>query len=460
MTPQPKKSNNSASEESENFEAEQPAVLSISQLNSLIRENLEGQFANLWIQGEVSNFKAHSSGHWYFSLKDNTSQISAVMFRGLNSKVKFRPEDGMELLVRGRITVYEPRGSYQVFCEALEPLGSGALQKAYEQLKAKLQKEGLFDHERKRELPRFPQHVAIVTSPTGAAIRDMIHVLQRRFAGLRVTLVPALVQGDGAPESIVRAIEQSQHLPEVDVLIVGRGGGSIEDLWAFNSEKVARAIAAYPLPVISAVGHEVDYTIADFVADVRAPTPSAAAEIVVQSSEEVKGQLNHWYHRLCLDMAQRLRWNKGQVQALVKGLVDPRRYLLNQMQKCDDLSERLEAAIKQSLRKQKLRVEAVAGRVISPRQVIKNLRQNCNYLQKYLATCFSTQLKVNRSKLGEMGLLLDSLSPLKVIERGYGILFKDSKVVKSIDQLREKDLVVYQMSNGKVEFETRKLNKN
>ena len=215
----------------------EPQVFSVSQLNKMIRGTLEKQFQLIWLQAEISNFKAHTSGHWYFSLKDSKSQVSAVMFRGHNSRLKFRPENGMEVLIRGKVTVYEPRGNYQVFCETIEPVGAGALQKQFEQLKEKLHKEGLFDRAHKKPLPKFPKHVAVVTSPTGAAIRDILNVVGRRFPGLRVTVVPTIVQGAAAAPKIVSAIEKASRLKDVDAVIVGRGGGSMEDLWCFNDEK-------------------------------------------------------------------------------------------------------------------------------------------------------------------------------------------------------------------------------
>jgi exodeoxyribonuclease VII large subunit len=294
-------------------ESKEPKVLSVSDLNRYIKELLEGQFATIWLKAEISNFKAHTSGHFYFSLKDSRAQISAVMFRGYNGQLRFRPEDGMEVLVRGKITVYEPRGNYQIFCEMMEPVGAGALQKAFEQLKAKLQKEGLFDEARKRPLPALPRHIAIVTSPTGAAIRDMLNVLGRRFKGAHVTVIPCKVQGDAAPGEIVEAIKLAQKLKDVDVMIVGRGGGSIEDLWAFNDERVARAIAAARVPVISAVGHEIDFTIADFVADLRAPTPSAAAELVVRNAADLVDRLRGYQRALTLALAQRMNFSREQL---------------------------------------------------------------------------------------------------------------------------------------------------
>ena len=245
-------------------------ILTVSQISQKVRDCLESHFSSLWIKGEISNFIAHGSGHWYFSLKDKNSQIKGVMFRGQNQKLSFRPQNGAEVLVQGSLSVYPPRGDYQILCYEMEILGSGLLQMKFEQIKKKLQAEGLFDRKRKRQLPSFPRHIALITSPTGAAVRDILQILKRRFKGVKVTLVPALVQGEQAVASLIKALSLSKKL-DVDVLIIGRGGGSMEDLWAFNEEALARAVAGHPVPVISAVGHEIDFTICDFVADLRAP---------------------------------------------------------------------------------------------------------------------------------------------------------------------------------------------
>ena len=267
-------------------EEESQHVFTVSELTRGIRSILEQAFDTVWVEGEISNYVLAQSGHAYFSLKDETSQVRCVFFKGNRIRVKFDPEDGDQVLLFGRVNVYEPRGEYQIVVEAMEPRGLGALQKAFEQLKAKLEKEGLFDEAHKQALPEFPWKIGIVTSPTGAAIRDLLNVLHRRNPRVSVVLAPAKVQGEGAAEEIAQAIRDLNTLEELDVLIVGRGGGSIEDLWAFNEEVVARAIHESKLPVVSAVGHEIDFTISDFVADLRAPTPSAAAELVVPRLQE------------------------------------------------------------------------------------------------------------------------------------------------------------------------------
>lgn len=431
-------------------ESSEPQVYTISELNQAIRGILEGEFPLIWVRGEISNFTAHGSGHWYFSLKDKKAQVSAVMFRGFNSRLKFRPEAGMEVIVRGRVTVYEPRGNYQVFCELMDPVGAGALQKAFEQLKEKLEKEGLFDPARKRPLPKFPQHVAIVTSPTGAAIRDMLNVLGRRFSGLKITLVPAVVQGDQAPASIVQGIRLANQLKDADVLIVGRGGGSIEDLWGFNDESVARAIVASELPVISAVGHEIDFTIADFVADLRAPTPSAAAELVVQSAEEIKERLNQSFSHLKRCILHRLEIQKTHVQNLKRHLVDPRKRLQDLIQRNDELSQRLEASMANSIKRFKMQVELLKRRIVNPRQVLIQFQFRRRQAEEKIQSLIKNHLKSCRSSLKSLNHLLDSLSPLKVVDRGYAIVKADSKVLKSVRQTKAGETLSVRLKDGEI----------
>ncbi len=431
---------------------EEPHIYSVSEINSNIRQQLEGRFALLWIKGEISNFKAHSSGHFYFSLKDNKSQINAVMFRGFNSRLKFRPEDGAEVLVRGKITVYEPRGNYQIFCELMEPVGAGALQRAFEQLKSKLAQEGLFEASRKRALPPLPQHVAVVTSPTGAAIRDILHVLRRRFAGLRVTVVPALVQGETAPASIVKGLQLAAQLSDVDVIIVGRGGGSMEDLWAFNDEFVARAIVASSVPVISAVGHEVDFTIADFVADLRAPTPSAAAEVVVKNAADLLEQVSGLHKTLLRLMGHHFQLERQKLKALERHLVDPRRRLQDLVIRCDELRTRLEASVGRYFQNRHSALELASRRLGSPRDRIRLDQQRVERLSSYLRLHLQRLLELSSSRLATQAGLLDSLSPLRVVERGYCIVSSPQMpVVKDAGQLAKGDQVSIRFARGRAQ---------
>lgn len=439
----------------------EPKILSVSEINKAVRSTLEGKFHLLWIQGEISNFKAHSSGHFYFSLKDSKAQINAVMFRGFNQGLKFKPHDGLEVIVRGKITVYEPRGNYQMFCELMEPVGAGALQMAFEQLKKKLQAEGLFDRTRKRPIPTLPQHVAVVTSPTGAAIRDILNVLGRRFKGLRVTVIPALVQGVGAPDSIVKGIEMAQKLPDVDVMIVGRGGGSIEDMWGFNEEKVARAIAASRIPTISAVGHEIDFTIADFVADLRAPTPSAAAELVCRNAAELIERIQTDTAALvrCFNHAVALK--KQRVDHANRRLVDPKRRLQDLSQRCDELVQRLELACRRYHEKLKSRIDVLFNRLPAPDEKILFLQHKVGVTSTRLEGHMARQLEMKHALLARLASVMDSLSPLKVVERGYSIVKRGDEIIKSVESLNvgdalrvrfakgEADVTVKQIWNGK-----------
>ncbi|MBC6415988.1 MAG: exodeoxyribonuclease VII large subunit [Bdellovibrionales bacterium] len=338
-------------------------ILTVSQISYQIRNSLESQFSYVWIKGEISNFISHSSGHWYFSLKDEEAQIRAVMFKGQNKELSFKPEVGEELLVKGRVSVYPPRGQYQILCQDMERLGDGLLQKKFEEIKMRLKKEGLFDESRKKKLPLFPRHVVLITSEKGAAVRDIIRILKRRFKSIKITLVPSLVQGEQAPSNLLKALSESKKIPGADVLIIGRGGGSREDLWAFNDENLCRAIAHHPIPVISAVGHEIDFTICDFVADLRAETPSAAAELVVKSKEDLIDKLDQYQKQLegilklefsfifdKLDQYQRqlsqsmiflLEVFKDKLNALDKTLKHPYRSIQDFQQKLDESHSKL-----------------------------------------------------------------------------------------------------------------------
>ena len=430
-------------------ELTKPHVYSISEINAHIRRRLEGDFGEIWIRGEISNFKPHSSGHFYFSLKDESAQINAVMFRGFNSKLKFKPDNGLEVLVHGKITVYEPRGNYQVFCEYMEPVGAGALQKAFEQLKEKLNAEGLFAPERKRAIPKYPRHIGIVTSPTGAALQDILNVLRRRYKSAKITLAPALVQGDGATDSLVQALEMINKVKGIDVLIVGRGGGSAEDLWCFNEERVARAIAASKIPTISAVGHEIDFTIADFVADLRAPTPSAAAELVAKSITETLERIQSF--KLCLwqcwrsGMAKRVE----RVGALSRQLVDPQRRLRDLQFRNDELMVRLENAMFRYFEDQSVFVDLTRQKMPSPQEKILQLHKRLDFADLKLSSFILKFIEARGARLREGAGRLDAMSPLRVVERGYSIVKKqDGVIVKYSAQLKLGEKVQLTFSKG------------
>lgn len=407
-----------------------PAVLSVEQLNLQIKRLLEGQIGSVWVRAELSNFKAHTSGHFYFSLKDASSQISAVMFRGSNSRLKFKPQDGMEVVVRGTVTAYAPRGNYQIVCDMMEPVGAGALQKAYEQLREKLKAEGLFESARKKPIPHFPRHVAVVTSPTGAAIRDILNVMGRRAQSVQVTVVPTIVQGAAAAPKICEALSLALKLPDVDVIIVGRGGGSIEDMWCFNDETLARQIAASGIPIISAVGHEIDFTIADFVADLRAPTPSAAAELVAKSSNEITTKLSQLERLLGVTLDRQLKTLSHKLRGLSSRLVDPRRRLQDLSQRNDDLMTRLELASK---------------------NIFQQRRQKLQMRDLQLVKASEASLVRKKNRFERLASVLDSISPLKVVDRGYSIVTKAGHVVKSADDLRAGDAISIRLAKGEAE---------
>jgi exodeoxyribonuclease VII large subunit len=349
-------------------------VYTVSALTAEVKAVLEDGFSAIWVEGEVSNFKHHTSGHMYFTLKDTDAQIRAVMFRGSNRLLKFQPKDGLAVLVFGTVTVYERRGEYQITVEFMEPKGVGALQLAFEQLKARLEADGLFDAARKRPLPRLPRKIGIITSPTGAAIRDMLTIIGRRFPGLAIVISPVQVQGETAPREIAAALAAMGRRSDLDVLIVARGGGSLEDLWAFNEEVVARAIATSPIPVISAVGHETDVTIADFVADLRAPTPSAAAELVVAQRDELRQRVDELAARTVAAMENALAVRRARVQMLGRhlGVLSPAAHLRRQAECLRGLTQRLHAWWGMARMQRQERLKLLAGKLgtLSPLAIL------------------------------------------------------------------------------------------
>jgi exodeoxyribonuclease VII large subunit len=431
--------------------------LSISELNAASRDLLEEIFPDIWLQGEISNFKAHSSGHLYFSLKDARSQINAVMFRGVAVHLRFKPSDGLAVLARGRITLYEARGAYQANVQWMEPQGVGSLQLAFEQLKAKLKAEGLFDAERKKPIPALPRCIGVVTSPTGAAIKDILKVLQRRHAGVHVLIAPCRVQGEGAAQEIARGIQILNEMAQrpdaegsaaVEVLIVGRGGGSLEDLWAFNEEVVARAIAASRLPVISAVGHEVDFTIADFVADLRAPTPSAAAEMVIKSRDEISSRVAAATERLARAAHYLILNRRNRVQTLARSRAFARveASLAQAQQRCDEATMRLGNALLSMLRDLRERV-GIAVERLSPRSLkaeVASRRGRLAAAAQLLVRAARCRIRTLREAATAQDSVLKSLSPLAVLDRGYaicqdpatGLVFTDASRLSPGDEVK------------------------
>lgn len=393
-------------------------IMSVYELNILVKD-LIGQipsFRCVYVSGEISNFVAHRSGHFYLTLKDDKSVIKAVMFRNQNAHLKFMPENGMKVLVKARLGVFERDGVYQLYIDDMQPQGAGALSVAYEQLKSKLEQEGLFRKEIKKPLPKYPQKVGVITSPTGAAIRDIRDILTRRYPIAQIVFKGVLVQGDGAPAQLINALKELNEEQQVDVIIIGRGGGSIEDLWAFNDENLARAIAASQIPVISAVGHETDFTIADFVADLRAPTPSAAAELAVPNLDDLKRTLVSYKSRLDASVSSRLARERERLNA-----VRTRRCMRNLNYILDNERERLDrcfTAIQRSM---------------------------------------GQRLKDERNRLKKICLLLDTLSPLKILSRGYAVVKKGDSLVDSVLKVNTGDEIEVSVTDGKFSCEVKEV---
>ena len=427
-------------------------ILTVTRLTALLRGVLEENFEHVWVQGEISNLSIPSSGHLYFSLKDSGAQLRCVMFKGAAKNLKFRPGDGMGLIARGRISVYDQRGEYQLVCDYLEPAGIGALQLAFVQLKEKLSREGLFSEERKRPMPPFPRRLGVITSPTGAAIHDILNVLKRRFSSLEILIYPVRVQGEGAGLEIARAVEEMNRLNQVDVLIVGRGGGSLEDLWAFNEEAVARAVHRSRIPVISAVGHETDWTICDFVADLRAPTPSAAAELVIASAEELRHRVEALNHRLQRAMEARLSLLESKISSLRRMLHDPSSTLGHLSQRVDDLSERLHLALQTATARRRECFNRLEGVLMhhSPARQVDHLRHNLLLLSTRAERHMVQHLENHKQGFAVCAARLEVLSPLRTLTRGYSIATRiaDAMVVTNAGSLTEGERLRLSFNSG------------
>jgi len=391
-------------------------IYTVSALTRQVKEVLEMSLPRLWVEGEISNLKLHSSGHIYFTLKDESAQINCAMWRSRTNQLLFRPQDGMKILVEGEVQVYEKGGTYQLIIFQMQPAGVGALQLAFEELKKKLHAEGLFDEQFKKPIPAYPERIGIVTSSTGAAIRDIVSVVTRRFPAVQLILYPARVQGEGAAEEIAGAIRDLNEYGDVDVIIIGRGGGSLEDLWAFNEEIVARAIFDSSIPIVSAVGHEVDYSIADFVADQRAPTPSAAAEMVVKDRLELFGAVNYYQERLNNALEKVIKESKERISLYRSSYAfrKPEDFIFQKMQQVDDLQKLIS---------------------ISINHLIKIKGQNAHRLEKHL----------------------NVLNPIAILNRGYSICYKDNQVVKDVDQVSLEDMVNVKLSRGEFASQVKSL---
>ncbi|MBZ5700102.1 MAG: exodeoxyribonuclease VII large subunit [Acidobacteriia bacterium] len=436
-------------------------IWSVTELTARISNVLAAQFSNLWVEGEVSNYHAAQSGHLYFTLKDTKAQVKCVCFRNQAMRLKFRPEDGLKLIVRGSISVYEPRGEYQIYVEHIEPSGVGALQLAFEQLKKRLEAEGLFDEARKKPLPILPRRIGVVTSPRGAAVRDIIRILRRRFPNLRLILYPVRVQGDGAAEDIVAALKYFNRKQLVDVILLARGGGSIEDLWAFNEEAVARAIAACTIPVVSGVGHETDFTIADFVADVRASTPSAAAEVVVQSRQEFQRHLEELEHKISQQMRYLLLESRHRLKELAThmGFRRLEELLRRHRQQTDELTSRLAIALQGRIDRLWDRYTIAGTRIASfdLRARIKTLGLRLVQRSTELGVRMERLLAGKVQQLERLRLQLEERSPLRVLERGYAICTDaQGNVVRAADQVVVGTEIQVQLARGRLGAEVRR----
>ncbi len=443
------------------FDEEERRPLSVSELNEQVRNAIERQFSSVWIEAEILNFVAASSGHWYFTLHDGDSQLKAACYVRNNLRIRFQPFDGLQVRVRGKLSVYQPRGEYQILVESLQPVGEGALKVAFEQIKLKLGKERLFDEEFKRELPLLPKRVGVVTSPNGAAFHDILNVLSRRTRTVNITLIPTRVQGEMAGEEIEAAIKSANKFnkissEKIDVLIVGRGGGSSEDLWAFNEERVARAIFASEIPVISAVGHEIDWTIADLVADRRAPTPSAAAEIVAESEEGLK----YFIEQLRQDLFQTINFQllnlRSEIQELAFSPVFTEfpNKLKDWQYEIDDLQSEMKTALSEKLKTKNQRLETLTKR-LSP----LNLASKLNSQKTQFALLNQRQISAVKDILDEKDeslkikmASLDALSPLSVLNRGFAIAENEKgEILRDSSQVKANDNVKIRLAKGRIE---------
>ncbi len=415
----------------------------------------------LWVEGEISNFARPGSGHWYLTLKDDQAQVRCAMFRNANQRVGFQPANGTQVLVRCRAGLYEGRGEYQLVIEHMEEAGFGALQRQFEQLKQKLSAEGLFENQYKQPMPESVRHIGVITSATGAAVKDILSVLDRRFPTIKISIFPTMVQGEQAARQIVQAISDANQHGQCDALIVGRGGGSLEDLWCFNEEAVARAIFASEIPVVSAVGHEVDFTIADFVADLRAPTPSAAAELLSPDGEEMLNQFDGFEILLAEAVTRKIRHLEQRTDYLQKRLQHPGRKLQEQAQHLDHLDVRLRRAMAGKMQQQTSQMQSTQDRLVrqSPQQAIALRKQTVATSVKQMMRAVRQQLELKQSKTAQAMHLLDTVSPLKTLGRGYSIIRDSSdRVVKTVTQVSTGDTLRGQLADGEVVFSVTETN--
>ncbi|HTM64565.1 MAG TPA: exodeoxyribonuclease VII large subunit [Gammaproteobacteria bacterium] len=432
---------------------ESTEIYTVSEFNADVRDVLEDNFDQIWIEGEISNFVAAGSGHWYFSLKDADAQVRCAMFKGSQRKIGFTPKNGLHVLLRARVSLYEPRGDFQLIADFMEERGEGKLRRAFEALKKKLEAAGWFDELRKKEIPEFPKCIGVVTSPTGAAIRDILHVLKRRYPSAPIIIYPTLVQGDTAAPAIAKAIHTANERKECDVLIVARGGGSLEDLWPFNEEITAKAIYESKLPVISGVGHEIDFTIADFVADVRAPTPSAAAEIAVPDRNELLQTLLSQGQQVVRFIRQRLTADKQNLAWMQKHLQQqhPKRRIIEKMQQLDFCEARFVQLQNQMLNRLQMKTSAFATRLhqVTPHLQIQRIQQRLQQQSHQLTTLIHNDINIKHSQLAHAAATLDGISPLATLKRGYSIATdSNDKILHRADDVNKGDNIKVKLLQG------------
>ncbi|GMT43060.1 MAG: exodeoxyribonuclease 7 large subunit [bacterium] len=428
-------------------------IYSVSEITSLIKSNLENAFPSIWIEGELSRVTDHTSGHMYLTLKENKDVLDATMWRSARVRLKFTPEVGMQVIVKGRVSVYGPHGKYSVIADAIEPAGIGALQIKFEQLKKKLAAKGYFAHERKKPIPEYPRIIGVVTSQVGAAFRDIARILKRRDPGVKIIIAPVMVEGEPAIEQIARAVDDFNRYGKIDVMIVGRGGGSPESLWAFNEEPVADAIYRSKIPVISAVGHEIDFTIADFAADLRASTPSAAAELAVKNRSDTSKSVESLYARIVSVITGILRDQRNVVSDLIKRPVfaDPTRFMEQSRRRVDENFARMENLVKRNRVEILYRLRSLLKhlRVLKPTNLIMQKKWDVENHRKLLLVGFMAVLNEKRRRLATAGGKLDALSPLKVLERGYSIVQKpDGAVITDDSQIKVGEVVKVTLRKG------------
>ncbi|MFC4738078.1 exodeoxyribonuclease VII large subunit [Bacillus daqingensis] len=432
--------------------------VTVSAITTLIKQTLDRHagLQNVWVQGEISNFKKHSRGHMYFTLKDDKSRLQSVMFAGNNRSLAFAPENGMKVLVRGDISVYEPFGQYQFYAKEMQPDGIGHLYMAFEQLKKKLEAEGLFSPDHKKKIPKIPERIAVVTSPTGAAVRDIVTTIRRRYPLAAVTLLPVLVQGPNAPESIIKALRQAEETASFDVIIAGRGGGSLEELWAFNEEEVARTIFSLTTPVISAVGHETDVTISDFTADLRAPTPTAAAELAVPDIQDMRAFVMERHTRLLRAVKLKFDRKQEQLKALERSYAFqyPQRLLEQKEQELDIWTDKLRRALQENAQSQRIRLEKMEQRLshVHPNQMAEKEKNKLMQLEQALKTAIRRQHDNERHRLNLQLSKLELLSPLQLMKKGYSLTYdKHGDLLRSVDSVAKGDKVSLKMKDGRID---------